>query len=82
MGAIGRPLFPINGRSHRCFIRFCNPWKANTLEWACASPPPHGNFPTLPDVHRGPYEYSVPGMQKDYLPQNEKAPEGARLEVH
>jgi hypothetical protein len=24
----------------------------------------------------------VPGMDKDYLPQNEKAPEGARLAVH
>jgi hypothetical protein len=24
----------------------------------------------------------VPGMEKDFLPQNEKAPEGARLEVH
>ena len=48
-----------------------NPWKATTLEWACASPPPHGNFPTLPDCHRGPYEYSVPGREEDYWPQNE-----------
>ena len=33
-----------------------NPWKANTLEWACPSPPPHGNFAELPSVYRGPYE--------------------------
>jgi len=47
-----------------------NPWHANTLEWVADSPPPHGNFgPSLPTVHRGPYEYSVPGMTEDYLPQ-------------
>ena len=32
-----------------------NPWRANTLEWLAESPPPHGNFKTLPDVYRGPY---------------------------
>lgn len=50
-----------------------NPWKANTLEWVAASPPPHGNFPELPEVHRPPYEYSVPGRSVDFWPQNEKA---------
>ncbi|MCB1236275.1 MAG: cbb3-type cytochrome c oxidase subunit I, partial [Verrucomicrobiae bacterium] len=50
-----------------------NPWKANTLEWTVPSPPPHGNFATLPEVHRGPYEYSVPGRDSDYWPQNEPA---------
>jgi cytochrome c oxidase subunit 1 len=59
-----------------------NPWNATTLEWTVPSPPGHGNFDKTPTVYNGPYEYSVPGMQKDYLPQNEKAPEGARLEVH
>ncbi len=50
-----------------------NPWKANTLEWVAPSPPPHGNFgPVLPEVYRGPYEYSVEGREKDYWPQNEK----------
>jgi cytochrome c oxidase subunit 1 len=50
-----------------------NPWKANTLEWVAPSPPPHGNFgPVLPEVYRGPYEYSVDGREKDYWPQNEK----------
>ena len=47
-----------------------NPWRSNTLEWACPSPPPHGNFATLPTVYRGPYEYSVEGMDEDFLPQN------------
>lgn len=50
-----------------------NPWKANTLEWVAPSPPPHGNFADMPDVYRGPYEYSVPGRSSDYWPQNEKA---------
>jgi cytochrome c oxidase subunit 1 len=50
-----------------------NPWNANTLEWQAASPPPHGNFPTLPNCYRGPYEYSVPGRSSDFWPQNEPA---------
>ena len=48
-----------------------NPWNANTLEWSIPSPPPHGNFKTLPTVYRGAYEYSVPGRELDYWPQNE-----------
>jgi len=48
-----------------------NPWKSNTLEWTVPSPPPHGNFEELPTVYRGPYEYSVPGRDSDYWPQNE-----------
>jgi cytochrome c oxidase subunit 1 len=50
-----------------------NPWNANTLEWQAPSPPPHGNFAELPTVYRGPYEYSVPGRESDFWPQNEKA---------
>ena len=50
-----------------------NPWEATTLEWACPSPPPHGNFVKTPEVHRGPYEYSVPGRKEDYWPQDEAA---------
>ncbi len=46
-----------------------NPWHSNTLEWTAPSPPPHGNFETPPIVRRGPYEYGVPGMEEDYLPQ-------------
>ena len=52
-----------------------NPWQANTLEWAAPSPPPHGNFATLPEVYRPPYEYSVPGRDRDYWPQHEKPAE-------
>jgi len=47
-----------------------NPWNSNTLEWTTESPPPHGNWPELPTVYRGPYEYSVPGREDDYFPQN------------
>jgi cytochrome c oxidase subunit 1 len=50
-----------------------NPWNATTLEWALApSPPPHGNFETIPTVHRGPYEYSSPEAAADFLPQHEE----------
>lgn len=55
-----------------------NPWKANTLEWVAPSPPPHGNFSELPEVYRGPYEYSVPGREEDYWPQNEPDTENGR----
>jgi cytochrome c oxidase subunit 1 len=52
-----------------------NPWKANTLEWTAASPPPHGNWAPddLPKVYRGPYEYGHPDREEDYWPQNEPA---------
>jgi cytochrome c oxidase subunit 1 len=46
-----------------------NPWQATTLEWATPTPPPHGNFTSLPVVYRGPYEYSVPGASHDFTPQ-------------
>ena len=46
-----------------------NPWDATTLEWAAPSPPPHGNFTKVPEVYRGPYEYSVPGQSRDFHPQ-------------
>jgi cytochrome c oxidase subunit 1 len=48
-----------------------NPWGATTIEWAAPSPPPHGNFLTVPEAHRGPYEYSVPGAARDFVPQCE-----------
>jgi len=57
-----------------------NAWDSTTLEWLAPSPPPHGNFATEPRVYRGPYEYSVPGEEKDFLPQYvpaEEAPAGA-----
>jgi len=48
-----------------------NPWNATTLEWQAPSPPPHGNFTEPIVVHRGPYEYSVPGAARDFCPQNQ-----------
>jgi cytochrome c oxidase subunit 1 len=48
-----------------------NPWNATTLEWATPTPPlAHGNFETAPHVFRGPYEYSVPGVEADFVPQH------------
>jgi cytochrome c oxidase subunit 1 len=47
-----------------------NPWLANTLEWSTTSPPPHENFEKIPVVYRGPYEYSLPGVTEDWLPQD------------
>lgn len=49
-----------------------NPWRATTLEWITASPPPQGNFGEQPPrVYRGPYEFSVPGAPQDFVMQNE-----------
>jgi cytochrome c oxidase subunit 1 len=47
-----------------------NPWEATTLEWVDApTPPPHGNFEKVPLVYHGPYEYSSPLVEEDWLPQ-------------
>jgi len=53
-----------------------NPWDATTLEWDTPTPPGHGNFIKDIVVYRGPYEYSVPGADKDFTPQSE-APKSA-----
>jgi cytochrome c oxidase subunit 1 len=49
-----------------------NPWGATTLEWQTPhTPPHHGNFgKTLPAVYRWAYDYSVPGVKHDFIPQN------------
>jgi cytochrome c oxidase subunit 1 len=51
-----------------------NPWRATTIEWTDTTSPPlgHGNFETVPSVYRGPYEYSVPGEDEDFIPQSKK----------
>lgn len=50
-----------------------NPWRATTLEWQTPeTPPPHGNWgKDLPVVYRWAYDYSVPGADQDFLPQNQ-----------
>jgi cytochrome c oxidase subunit 1 len=59
-----------------------NPWQANTLEWVASSPPPHGNFEVQPVVYRGPYEYSSPEVQEDWLPQNRNLGSGTAARAH
>ena len=49
-----------------------NPWHDNGLEWTLPSPPPHGNFEVTPTVYRGPYEYSSPLVEEDWLPQDRR----------
>jgi cytochrome c oxidase subunit 1 len=51
-----------------------NPWNANGLEWTAPSPPGHGNFTSVPVVYRGPYEYSSPLVEEDYLLQTTYLP--------
>jgi cytochrome c oxidase subunit 1 len=50
-----------------------NPWRATTLEWQTPEvPPAHGNFgKELPLVYRWAYDYSVPGADQDFIPQNQ-----------
>ncbi len=51
-----------------------NPWEATTLEWTIPSPPPHDNFGGhIPVVNNGPYEYGVPGAERDYIMQTDPA---------
>ena len=51
-----------------------NPWDATTIDWTDTTSPPlgHGNFDKVPTVYTGPYEYSVPGSKKDFLPQSQE----------
>jgi cytochrome c oxidase subunit I len=54
-----------------------NPWNSNTLEWTTPVEHVHGNWPgALPVVHRWPYDYSKPGAETDYIPQDVPLAEG------
>lgn len=54
-----------------------NPWRSNTLEWTTPVEHVHGNWPgELPTVHRWPYDYSKPGSDVDFIPQNVPLKEG------
>jgi cytochrome c oxidase subunit 1 len=48
-----------------------NFWRATTLEWSVPSPPPADDFgPSDPVVYRGAYEFSVPDVAEDFVPQH------------
>ena len=48
-----------------------NPWRATTLEWSLASPPPRDNFGDRePAVYRGAYEFGVSAAAEDFIPQH------------
>jgi cytochrome c oxidase subunit 1 len=52
-------------------VEECNPWRATTLEWSVASPPPPDDFGAHePIVYRGAYEFGVPGAAEDFIPQH------------
>jgi cytochrome c oxidase subunit 1 len=61
-----------------------NPWRATTLEWQTPETPPrHGNWGSkLPTVYRWAYDYSVPGAQEDFIPQNQPASTSSPLGHH
>ena len=54
-----------------------NPWRANSLEWTTPVEHLHGNWPgDIPVVHRWAYDYSKPGAEEDFVPQNVPLAEG------
>ena len=54
-----------------------NPWNSTTLEWTTPVEHIHGNWPgELPTVHRWPYDYSKPGYDEDFVPQDVPLKEG------
>ena len=59
-----------------------NPWRSNTLEWTAPVEHMHGNWPgDIPAVHRWPYDYSKPGHDEDFVPQNVPMKHG-EVELH
>ena len=60
-----------------------NPWKSNTLEWTAPVEHIHGNWPgAIPEVYRWPYDYSKPGWDVDFVPQNIPMKEGEEVLNH
>ena len=60
-----------------------NPWKSNTLEWTAPVEHIHGNWPgEIPEVHRWPYDYSKPGHDEDFVPQNVPMKQGEEVLHH
>jgi len=59
-----------------------NPWRSNTLEWTAPVEHIHGNWPgEIPEVHRWAYDYSKPGHNDDFVPQNVPMKDGEE-ELH
>jgi cytochrome c oxidase subunit 1 len=59
-----------------------NPWESNALEWTTPVEVGHGNWPgEIPTVYRWAYDYSKPGAEHDFIPQNEPIRPGEE-EVH
>ena len=60
-----------------------NPWRSNTLEWTAPIKHIHGNWEgEIPHVHRWPYDYSKPGHDEDFVPQNVPMKEGEEVLHH
>jgi len=60
-----------------------NPWRSNTLEWTAPIEHIHGNWPgEIPEVHRWPYDYSKPGHDEDFVPQNVPMKPGEEVLQH
>jgi len=54
-----------------------NPWRSTTLEWTAPIKHIHGNWEgKIPHVYRWPYDYSKPGHDEDFVPQNVPLKEG------
>jgi cytochrome c oxidase subunit 1 len=73
VGAIAQGIFLFNFfySIRRGQVAPQNPWKGNTLEWTTPVEHIHGNWPgEIPTVHRWPYDYSKPGLEDDFCPQN------------
>jgi cytochrome c oxidase subunit 1 len=60
-----------------------NPWRSTTLEWTAPVEHIHGNWPgELPTVYRWAYDYSKPGAEEDFIPQNVPLGEGEKEGGH
>lgn len=59
-----------------------NPWGATTLEWTAPVEHLHGNWPgEIPTVHRWAYDYSLPGIEEEFVPQDQPLSEAELKEV-
>jgi cytochrome c oxidase subunit 1 len=79
LSALGQVLFLFNFfySIFRGQVAPQNPWNSNSLEWTTPVKHVHGNWPgDLPTVHRWPYDYSKPGSEVDFIPQNVPLAEG------